>query len=307
MILLPALALAQTPPATAPAAAPTPATAPAAATPAKKATTPAKKSTAAATTTQVKPAAVAAPANLAAPKPATTGTAAPAPKPATAGRVTAGRGAVAAPKPAAPPAPAPLATDDEKTIYALGLAISQPLAPFNLTPSELAIVIRAIADSVGGKPEVELNVWGPKIQPLMTTRAAALAEKEKAASATYLAKAASEPGAVKTDSGLIYRELKVGAGESPKATDTVKVHYRGTLTNGTEFDSSDKHSEPTQFVLNQVIKCWTEGVQRMKVGGKSMLVCPSDIAYGNMGHPPTIPGGATLVFEIELLEIAAAK
>jgi FKBP-type peptidyl-prolyl cis-trans isomerase FkpA len=292
---LPALALAQTPPATAPAAAPTPATAPAAATPAKKATTPAKKSTAAATTTQAKPAAATAPANPAAPKPAT------------AGRVTAGRGAVAAPKPAAPPAPAPLATDDEKTIYALGLAISQPLAPFNLTPSELAIVIRAIADSVGGKPEVELNVWGPKIQPLMTTRAAALAEKEKAASATYLAKAAAEPGAVKTDSGLIYRELKVGAGESPKATDTVKVHYRGTLTNGTEFDSSDKHSEPTQFVLNQVIKCWTEGVQRMKVGGKSMLVCPSDIAYGNMGHPPTIPGGATLVFEIELLEIAAAK
>jgi FKBP-type peptidyl-prolyl cis-trans isomerase FkpA len=136
---------------------------------------------------------------------------------------------------------------------------------------------------------------------------AVVAEKEKAASATYLAKAAAEPGAVKTDSGLIYRELTVGTGESPKATDTVKVHYRGTLTNGTEFDSSYKRNEPTTFPLNGVIKCWTEGVQRMKVGGKSMLVCPSDIAYGNMGHPPAIPGGATLNFEIELLEIVAAK
>jgi FKBP-type peptidyl-prolyl cis-trans isomerase FkpA len=141
----------------------------------------------------------------------------------------------------------------------------------------------------------------------MSARMAVVADKEKAASATYLAKAAAEPGAVKTDSGLIYRELTAGTGESPKATDTVKVHYRGTLTNGTEFDSSYKRNEPTTFPLNGVIKCWTEGVQRMKVGGKSVLVCPSDIAYGNMGHPPAIPGGATLNFEIELLEIVAAK
>jgi FKBP-type peptidyl-prolyl cis-trans isomerase FkpA len=106
---------------------------------------------------------------------------------------------------------------------------------------------------------------------------------------------------------LVYRELKVGAGESPKATDTVKVHYRGTLIDGTEFDSSYKRNEPTQFPLNGVIKCWTEGVQRMKVGGKSMLACPSDLAYGDQGSPPKIPGGATLLFEIELLEIVAAK
>jgi FKBP-type peptidyl-prolyl cis-trans isomerase FkpA len=262
LALLPALALAQTPPAPAPAAAPTPATAPA----------PAKKSPAAATT-QAKPAPAATPA-----KPA-----------------------------AATAAPGTLATDDEKTVYAVGLAISRQIAMFNLTPPEVEILKRAISDSVDGKPEIELNVWGPKIQPFMTARMAVVAEKEKAASATYLAKAAAEPGAVKTDSGLVYRELTAGTGESPKATDTVKVHYRGTLTNGTEFDSSYKRNEPTQFALNGVIKCWTEGVQRMKVGGKSSLVCPSDIAYGNMGHPPTIPGGATLNFEIELLEIVAAK
>jgi FKBP-type peptidyl-prolyl cis-trans isomerase FkpA len=274
LILLPALALAQTPPA----ATPTPATAPAAAAPAKK--------------------------SPAAPKPATAGARSGAP-----GRGAAGRGAATAPKPPAPKpsAPAPLTTDDEKTIYAIGISIGQSLSMFNLTPPEIELVKRAISDSAAGKPAVELNEWGPKIQPLATSRAAVVAEKEKAASAVYLAKAATEPGAVKTDSGMIYRELKAGTGESPKATDTVKVHYRGTLLNGTEFDSSYKRNAPAQFALNGVIKCWTEGVQHVKVGGKSMLVCPSDLAYGNQGHPPTIPGGATLLFEIELLEIVAAK
>jgi FKBP-type peptidyl-prolyl cis-trans isomerase FkpA len=167
-------------------------------------------------------------------------------------------------------------------------------------------VKRALTDAAAGKPAVELSEWGPKIQPLATSRSAAVAVKEKAASAAYLAKCAAEPGAVKTDSGLVYREVKAGTGASPKATDTVKVHYRGTLVNGTEFDSSYKRNEPAQFPLNGVIKCWTEGVQRMKVGGKSTLVCPSDLAYGDQGRP-SIPGGATLTFDIELLDIVPAK
>jgi FKBP-type peptidyl-prolyl cis-trans isomerase FkpA len=120
----------------------------------------------------------------------------------------------------------------------------------------------------------------------------------------YLAKAAEEPGAQKTASGLVYRELRPGTGASPKATNTVKVHYRGTLTDGKEFDSSYARNEPAEFPLNQVIPCWTEGVQMMKVGGKSKLVCPANIAYGERGAPPDIPGGATLVFEIELLGIS---
>ena len=122
----------------------------------------------------------------------------------------------------------------------------------------------------------------------------------------YLDKAAAEPGAVKTASGLIYTELRPGTGASPKSSDTVKVHYRGTLTDGTEFDSSYKRNEPTEFPLDHVIPCWTEGVQRMKVGGKSRLVCPSSIAYGDGGRPPVIPGGATLVFQIELLSVNGA-
>ena len=127
-----------------------------------------------------------------------------------------------------------------------------------------------------------------------------------ASSGSYLDKAAAEPGAARTASGLVYRELKAGAGPSPKATDTVKVHYRGTLVDGTEFDSSYKRNEPAQFPLNQVIPCWTEGVQRMKVGGKSQLVCPANIAYGDRGSPPVIPPGATLIFEVELLGIGGA-
>jgi FKBP-type peptidyl-prolyl cis-trans isomerase FkpA len=119
----------------------------------------------------------------------------------------------------------------------------------------------------------------------------------------YLEKAAAEPGAVRTDSGLVYRDLRVGSGGSPKASDTVTVNYRGTLPDGTEFDSSYKRNEPASFPLSQVIPCWTEGVQKMKVGGKSQLVCPSSIAYGERGSPPTIPPGATLIFEVELLRI----
>src|SRR5215469_6084919 len=122
--------------------------------------------------------------------------------------------------------------------------------------------------------------------------------------AAFLEKAAAEPGAIKTASALVYREIRPGSGPSPKPSDVVTVNYRGTLTDGTEFDSSYKGNQPAQFALNQVIPCWTEGVQRMKIGGKSQLVCPSDIAYGERGSPPVIPGGATLIFEIELLGIA---
>jgi FKBP-type peptidyl-prolyl cis-trans isomerase FkpA len=206
------------------------------------------------------------------------------------------------PKQAAPAAAA-LTTDDQKTVYALGLAMYRNLTQFDLSPAELDLIKKAITDAAAGKPAIEVDTWMPKVSALAQARGARTAEKQKATSAAYLVKAAAEPGAVKTASGLVYRDLKVGTGASPKPTDTVKVHYRGTLINGTEFDSSYKRNEPTSFPLNQVIACWTEGVQRMKIGGKARLVCPSGIAYGDGGHPPTIPGGATLIFEIELLEI----
>jgi FKBP-type peptidyl-prolyl cis-trans isomerase FkpA len=207
-------------------------------------------------------------------------------------------------KPKAAP-PAALTTDDQKTIYSLGLSIYRSIAPFNLSPAELEIVKRALTDAAAGKPALDLNTWGPKIEPLARARAAQMVEQQKAASKPYLEKAAAMPGAVRTDSGLIYRELRPGTGPSPKPTDTVKVNYRGTLVDGSVFDSSYTRNQPAQFPLNGVIRCWTEGLQRMKVGGKAMLVCPANLAYGDEGRPG-IPGGATLIFEIELLEIGGA-
>ncbi len=231
-------------------------------------------------------------------KPATPGVA----KPAAGARPAVARPTVVKPKPVA----VVLTTDDEKTIYALGLSIYRSLTSFDLSAAEIELVKRALTDASLKQPAVELSEWGPKLQGLSTARQSRAAEKEKVASAAYLAKAGTELGGLKTDSGLIYKEVSAGSGESPKASDTVKVHYRGTLIDGTEFDSSYKRNEPAQFPLGNVIPCWTEGVQKMKVGGKAKLVCPSALAYGDSGRP-SIPGGATLLFDIELLEIVAAK
>lgn len=194
-------------------------------------------------------------------------------------------------------------TEDEKTFYALGQILGRNTSIFGLSERELAVVQKGMSDYVlGNEPLVKLEEYGPKVDALAKARGQIKADQQKAAAGAYLETAAKEEGAVKTASGLIYKELKAGDGDTPTATDTVKVHYRGTLTDGTEFDSSYDRG-PTEFPLNRVIKCWTEGIQRMKVGGKAKLVCPADIAYGDRGHPPTIPGGATLVFEVELLEI----
>lgn len=194
-------------------------------------------------------------------------------------------------------------TEDQKTLYALGLAISQNLGIFNLSEAELEMVKSGLTDGVLNKEKkVDMRVYAPKIQELQHTRVLAAAAAEKKASQPFLDKAAAEKGAKKLPSGLIITTIKAGTGPSPKATDRVKVHYHGTLVDGTVFDSSTQRNEPASFPLNGVIPCWTEGVQLMKVGGKSRLVCPSDLAYGDRGRPPIKPG-ATLVFEVELLEI----
>jgi FKBP-type peptidyl-prolyl cis-trans isomerase FkpA len=197
-----------------------------------------------------------------------------------------------------------LKTDEQKIMYAVGLAVSRSLVPFNLSESELEIVKAGISDGVLHKePKVELQTWGPKIQEFEKTRMSAAAAGEKKVGQAFLDKAAAEKGATKTSSGLVITTIKPGNGASPKATDKVKVHYTGTLMDGTVFDSSVQRGQPAEFPLNGVIKCWTEGVATMKVGGKSKIVCPSDIAYGDKGAPPQIKPGATLVFEVELLEI----
>jgi FKBP-type peptidyl-prolyl cis-trans isomerase FkpA len=204
---------------------------------------------------------------------------------------------------AAPAAPQPKSEED-KTFYALGLAMSQNLAVFGLSEAELEMVKAGLTDGVLGKPHaVELPAYMPKLQEFQRTRAAATAVKERKAGEAFLAKAAAEKGSTKTPSGAVVTVLRPGTGASPQATDKVKVHYHGTLTDGTVFDSSVQRGEPVTFPLNGVIRCWTEGLQQMKVGGKARLVCPSEAAYGDRGAPPRIKPGATLVFEVELLDV----
>jgi len=197
-----------------------------------------------------------------------------------------------------------LKTEEQKVLYALGLGVSNGLVPFTLTETELEIVKAGITDGVLNRErKVDLQTYGPKIQELRLSRAAAVAAVEKKAGQAFLDKAAAEKGAVRTASGLVVTTLKPGTGAAPKATDTVKVHYHGTLTDGTVFDSSVQRGQPATLALNGVIRCWAEGVPLMKVGGKSRLVCPADLAYGDRGAPPRIKPGATIVFEVELLEI----
>jgi FKBP-type peptidyl-prolyl cis-trans isomerase FkpA len=196
-----------------------------------------------------------------------------------------------------------LTTDQDKTLYALGIAIGNNIRDFNLTPAELALVTAGLGDASQGKqPKVDFEAYAPRIQDLAQERMSAKATVEKQASGAFLEKMSKEAGAVRSTSGLIYIPVIAGTGASPTADNTVKVHYHGTLRDGTVFDSSVQRNEPISFPLSGVIPCWTEGVQKMKVGGKAKLVCPSDTAYGDGGQGP-IPGGAALLFEVELLAI----
>jgi FKBP-type peptidyl-prolyl cis-trans isomerase FkpA len=208
------------------------------------------------------------------------------------------------------PATSPAATmsDDEKAVHALGAAMGQQVAQqvkaLNLSPAEMETLKKAFEASLAGqKPEHAIEQYGPKLQARAEAQAATVASAEKGKSAAFRDTAAAEAGAVKTASGLVYRTLTPGRGPSPTATDTVSVHYHGTLPDGKVFDSSVQRGQAAEFQLNQVIPCWTEGVQRMKVGEKAKLVCPSEIAYGDRGAGPDIGPGATLVFEVELLAI----
>lgn len=202
---------------------------------------------------------------------------------------------------AAPPKPV---SDDEKTLYSLGVLLSRNLEAFALTPKEIELVKAGLEDGALGKPEqVEVEKYGEALEKLHSTRLQALIEKDKKAGAEFLTKAAGEPGATKTASGIVKKTITEGTGASPTATDEVKVHYEGTLVNGRVFDSSIKRGEPATFPLNGVIPCWTEAVQLMKVGEKARIVCPAELAYGERGSPPQIRPGSTLIFQVELLDV----
>jgi FKBP-type peptidyl-prolyl cis-trans isomerase FkpA len=219
----------------------------------------------------------------------------------------------AADKPAAPPASAAGTrdtsgmTDEQKTFYVLGQRVGYQLKAFTPSRAELAILQSGLSDAISGaKPAVDLDAYGARIQSLAQARRAGLTKQADAAGKAFAAKAAQEPGAVTTPSGLVFISLHDGTGERPAIADTVKVHYRGSLFDGTEFDSSYKRGAPAEFPLGGVIRCWGEAIPKMKVGGKARIVCPAAIAYGD-SSPPQIPPGSTLNFEVELLGVTKAN
>lgn len=201
-----------------------------------------------------------------------------------------------------------LKTDDAKTVYAIGIVLSQSVIPLNLTPAERDLLKAGFADGIAGKkPKVDMKTFGPKIAELSQARSAKTLAAEKQSTQAFLAQAAVEPGAEKKQSGLIYTELKAGDGQQPKVSDMVKVDYIGKLRDGTVFDSSAERGKPPEFAMHGVIPCWAEALQLMKVHGKAKIVCPPELAYGDQGAPPRIKPGAALTFEIELLEVTPGK
>ena len=195
-------------------------------------------------------------------------------------------------------------TEDDKTLYALGMIIGRNLSDFNLTSRELDVVKAGMTDVVmKKKTTVDLDAYGPKVDKFHTDRRQARGALEKKQGAAFVEGAAREPGAVKTPSGAVIRTTKPGTGNPPEPSDRVKVQYTGKLIDGTVFDTSRKPGgQPVTFPLNGVIKCWSEAVGRMRTGEQAVITCPADTAYGEVGQR-NIPPGATLIFDVELVGI----
>ena len=196
-------------------------------------------------------------------------------------------------------------TEEDKTFYALGAMLGRQLKGFSLTDNELKALRKGLGDvAQGRKTEVEKLVsYQKKVQEIFRERRKSNVAKIKKEGKGYLETFLKEEGVKKTKSGLAYKILKTGNGNVPKPTDVVEVHYHGTLIDGTVFDSSVERKRKVSFPLNRVIKGWTEGLQLIKEGGKIKLVIPAELGYGEHGAPPKIPGGSTLVFEVELFSI----
>ena len=196
-----------------------------------------------------------------------------------------------------------LETEDQKILYTLGQILGRDIESARLSEDEVASVLLGVSDSALRRPaKVNMDQFGPLLEAFMDAHVKAAAAAELTASQAYIEQQAKVEGAVRTASGIIIREINPGTGANPTAQDTVRVHYHGTLRDGSVFDSSVARGQPATFRLNQVIPCWTEGVQHIRVGGKTRLTCPQDLAYGAQGRPG-IPGNAALTFEVELLEI----
>ena len=197
-----------------------------------------------------------------------------------------------------------LGAEQQNVLYALGATVGYQLKQFALSPAEFEVLSQGLRDAALERPlKADPFELQKELAALGEERRIVHLERERKASLAFVADAAREEGAVQTQSGLVIRELVAGTGTSPQPTSVVRVHYHGTLRDGMVFDSTIPKGTPATFHLNGVIACWQEGLQRMKVGGRSRLVCPASVAYGEGGSPPMIPPAAALTFEMELIEI----
>jgi len=198
-----------------------------------------------------------------------------------------------------------LTTQKQRSSYGVGMNVGKRFK-HDLIDLDMDAFMRGFKDALSdAKPaltEAELADAMNNLRKDVEAKAGEQAGKNKKEGEAFLAKNKSEKGVQMTPSGLQYMVLKEGTGPLPKETDTVKVHYRGTLLNGTEFDSSYSRNEPAVFPVNGVIKGWVEALQKMKVGSKWKLFIPTDLAYGENSQPP-IPPNSVLIFEVELLGI----
>lgn len=198
-----------------------------------------------------------------------------------------------------------LNTEDEKAFYSIGYHWASKLKSFNLSQNEIKAVLKGVAaSSKGDKAEIDIQAYSAKVNTMLQSRRASVSVMTKEQGKKFIANYLKKNSKAKiTKSGLVYETLKEGTGKSPKATNTIEVHYHGTLINGNVFDSSVQRNKKIEFPLNRVIQGWTEGLQLMKEGGKIKLIIPSELAYGDKGSPPKIPGGSTLIFEVELFTV----
>ena len=208
-------------------------------------------------------------------------------------------------KPIAAKGAASLKTDQEKTLYVMGVIMGYKMSSLRLSEAELQIVKAGLTDAVQHRSlKADTDAYGPRIEEMVKIRAGAFAADQKKAEQPQLEKLAVAKGAVRKPSGLIYTEVKAGSGATPKLSDKVKVQETGSLLDGTPLFKGPQPKEPKTFLLEQVFPpCWKEALQLMKAGGKARIVCPSDLAFGDRGFAPEVKPGAAVIFDLELLDI----
>lgn len=202
-------------------------------------------------------------------------------------------GCTSAPKPA---------TDDERTIYALGVHLGTGLVPLGLSPRELALVKAGLSDGAAGHARGNDDRTSNAISALLRQRTEARAVVEAQKGPALIDEATRQPGAVTLPSGSVFRELLAGAGAAVVENGKVKAHLRGTLGDGMLIEDSHERGGPVVLPVGQIVPCWSEALKRMKVGGKARVVCPPAAAFGNFGKPPIVPSNATVIYELEVVE-----